>query len=273
MPLKGQSVGFIGGGVMAEALISGLIKSELITAENIFVSDPDTERLMLLKEKNGVNTVENNIELVKSASILIMAVKPQVIDEVLSEIKAHINKNHWVITFAAGITTGHIENHLGEIPVVRVMTNTACLVSAGASALACGSYAAAEHAEICQEIFKSVGKVVTVKEELLDAVTGLSGSGPAYMYVIMEALIDAGVRVGLPRKIATELTVQTMLGAARMVMETGRHPGRLKDMVTTPGGTTAAGMYELEDGGLRVTLMNAVMAATEQSKRISERLK
>ncbi|MBO8136654.1 MAG: pyrroline-5-carboxylate reductase [Desulfotomaculum sp.] len=272
MPLKGQAIGFIGGGVMAEALIEGIIKSELVPAEKIYVSDPDMERLSILQEKNKVNTTENNVQLVQTADILVIAVKPQVLPEVLAEIKPYINRKHWIITFAAGIPTRYIENKLGNVPVVRVMTNTACLVSEGASAVACGSYAGKEHESMCAAIFNSVGKVVTVKEELLDAVTGLSGSGPAYMYVIMEAMIDAGVRVGLPRKIATELTVQTMLGAARMALETGKHPGRLKDMVTTPGGTTAAGMYELEDGGLRVTLMNAVMAATEQSKHMSERL-
>ncbi|MTI81364.1 MAG: pyrroline-5-carboxylate reductase [Firmicutes bacterium] len=273
MPQLGHSIGFIGAGVMAEALISGMVQSEMVNAKDIYVSDPDTERLLMLEEQKGINKVTSNKELLNFADVLILAVKPQVVGEVLTEIKPSIDKNHWFITFAAGIPTSYIENILGEVPVVRVMTNTACLVSEGASALAGGRYALKEHKDACETIFSSVGNVVTVKEDLLNAVTGLSGSGPAYMYVILEALIDAGVRVGLPRKTATELTVQTMMGAAKMAQDTGEHPGRLKDMVTTPGGTTAAGMYQLEDGGLRVTLMNAVMAAAEQSKQMSERLK
>lgn len=269
MALKGQSIGFVGGGVMAEALIRGIINSGLMAGKDIWVSDPDEDRLQFLKESTGSNIARRNQDLVKQVDILILAVKPQVIDEVLTDIKQQINSKHLVISFVAGIQTSHIEVYLGKVPVIRVMTNTACLVSEGASALSCGSYATKEHMEKTEAIFSSVGQVVTVKEELLDAVTGLSGSGPAYMYVILEALIDAGVRVGLPRKVAAALTTQTMLGAAKMVLETGEHPGRLKDMVITPGGTTAAGMYALEDGGLRVTLMNAVMAATEQSKCMS----
>ncbi|WP_031513476.1 pyrroline-5-carboxylate reductase [Desulfofalx alkaliphila] len=270
MPLDGQLIGFLGGGVMAESLIGGLIKNGIVKPEKIFVSDPDEERLQLLKEKTGIKTVADNLQLTQSAQLLIIAVKPQVISEVLADIKQNIKAEHSVISFVAGISTDYIESYLGGTPVVRVMTNTACLVSEGASALCGGKYAESKHIDIAKTIFSSVGKVVTVKEELLDAVTGLSGSGPAYMYVILEALIDAGVRVGLPRKVATALTTQTMLGAAKMVLETGEHPGRLKDMVITPGGTTSAGMYALEDGGLRVTLMNAVMAATEQSKQMSK---
>lgn len=268
--LKNQVLGFLGGGMMAEALITGMLKSEVINAENIFVSDPDKQRLATLKNKTGINTVKTNIELTQVANWLIMAVKPQVVSEVLLAIKPHITTKHALISFAAGISTAYIASYLSKTPVIRVMPNTPCLVAAGVSALSYGTNAQPEHGQVAEAIFQSVGQTVTVKEELIDAVTGLSGSGPAYMYIILEALTDAGVQVGLPRKTAAILATNTMFGAAKMVLETGEPPGQLKDMVTTPGGTTIAGIYALEDGGLRVTLTDAVRAATEQAKQLSK---
>lgn len=264
-----QCVGFLGGGVMAEVLITGIIKSGLLPADNIFVSDINSERLEILEEKLGINKVESNAELVKKAKLLIIAVKPYVLEGVLSDIKEKIASDHEVISIAAGIKISYIENYLGKLSVIRVMPNMPCLVRCGVSAISAGSYSNEEQKKRAKSIFESVGHVVFVEEKLLDAVTGLSGSGPAYMYIILEALSDAGVKAGLSRDIAIDLAVHTMMGSAKMVLETKKHAAELKDMVTTPAGTTIAGIYELEKHGLRSALIAAVNAATERSKELS----
>ncbi|MCL0052378.1 pyrroline-5-carboxylate reductase [Peptococcaceae bacterium] len=266
------SIGFLGGGVMAEALITGIIKSGLLSADKIFVSDINYERLNTLKRKIGIQVVNSNAEILKKAELLIIAVKPHAVDQVLNDIKDEITPSHEIISIAAGIKTSYIESHLNKkVPVIRVMPNTPCLVRSGVSAISCGAYAGAEQESKAKAIFESVGHVVFVEEKLLDAVTGLSGSGPAYMYIILEALSDAGVSVGLPRDIAMSLALHTMIGSAKMVLETKKHPAELKDMVTTPAGTTIAGIRELERGKLRSTLIDAVTAATLRSKQLSSK--
>ncbi|OAT81780.1 pyrroline-5-carboxylate reductase [Desulfotomaculum copahuensis] len=273
MVLSGLKIGCLGGGAMAEALLTGLLNSG-IAAANLFVSDVRPERIEYLQRKLGINGVQGNRDLVQELDIVILAVKPQMVEEVLHETGAAFYPGQTLISIAAGIPTAFIEGFLSQpVAVIRVMPNTACLLGAGASALCAGKYAGAEDRERAMAVFSAVGKAVQVSENLMDAVTGLSGSGPAYMFVILEAMADAGVRVGLPRDIALLLSAQTMLGAARMVMETQEHPGRLKNMVTTPGGTAIAGVYALEEGGLRVTLMRAVEDATGRSREMSAGLK
>jgi len=242
----------------------------LALPEELYVSDVESCRLNYLQDKLGVNPVVSNEVLVDATGIVILAVKPQVIPDVLREIAFFPSEAKTIISIAAGITTSFIESFFAKpVAVVRVMPNTPCLVGEGISAICPGKYAGQEDMKRAWAIFSSVGKVVVVKENLFDAVTGLSGSGPAYMYMILEALTDGGVLMGLPREVARVLSAQTMLGAARMVLETGEHPAKLKDMVTTPGGTTIAGLFALEEGELRATLMEAVEAATEKARDLS----
>lgn len=270
MALNGKSIGFIGAGAMAGALLSGLAKANLVNPEKLFASDINQEQLERLASKLGINTCRENWELVGKVDIVILAVKPQVMERVLKEIRTVAKPDQLFISIAAGITIGFMETFLpSPVPVVRVMPNTPSLVGEGAAAVALGSHANQEHERLATAIFGAVGKVVTVRENLLDSVTGLSGSGPAYVYIMLEALSDAGVRVGLPRDVATTLAAQTVLGAAKMVLETGEHPGKLKDMVTTPGGTTIAGLHALEEGGLRATLINGVLAAVKRAQEMS----
>ncbi|MDA8233391.1 MAG: pyrroline-5-carboxylate reductase [Clostridia bacterium] len=273
MSLQGKKIGFIGAGAMAEALLTGIVKAGLTQPENLCASDVSQERLAHLTDKLGVRKVESNNQLSTESEIIILAVKPQVVSGVLEDIRQVVKPGQVVVSIAAGITISTMEAILGQpVAVVRVMPNTPCLVGAGASALALGTHAGFAEESAVSAILGAVGKVVTIKENLLDSVTGLSGSGPAYMYVILEAFADAGVKVGLPRDVALTLAAQTMLGAAKMVLETGEHPGKLKDMVTTPGGTTINGLYALEKGNLRYTLMKAVKKAAERSAEMSKQV-
>lgn len=270
MSLKGQKIGFLGGGAMGEALITGLLRTGLVAPTEIYVSDISSTRLDYLKQKLGVNTTSDNIAVVREVDIVIMAVKPQVASSVLKKIAVELRPDQTFISIAAGITIGLIESYLeGPIPVVRVMPNAPCLVGEGASAVSAGKNAGGENVAKAMAIFAAAGKAVEVPESMLDCVTGLSGSGPAYMYMILEGFIDGAVRLGLPRDIARELITQTMLGAAKMVQETGEHPGKLKDMVTTPGGTTIAGLFTLEEGALKSLLMKAVAAGTQRSRELT----
>jgi len=270
MTLTGLKLGMIGGGAMAEALVAGLTKAGLVQSGNIRVSDISAERRSFLSEKYQVEIATNNGEVVANTDVIVLAIKPFVMGEVLSEIGNNIGANQVVISIAAGITTAYIENKLVEkVPVVRAIPNTPALIGAGAAAVCPGRWATEEHVKLALAMFGAVGQAVPVAEKLMDAVTGLSGSGPAYMYTIAEALSDAGVRAGLSRDVALTLTVQTMLGAARMVLETKQHPSVLKDMVTTPGGTTAEGLFALEEAGLRVALGRAVEMATVRSRQLS----
>ncbi|KJS77993.1 MAG: Pyrroline-5-carboxylate reductase [Desulfotomaculum sp. BICA1-6] len=271
MPLNNKRIGIIGGGAMAEAIISGILNAGLVTPKHIIVSDMSDGRREHLQNRYGVAAIRDNTEVVHHADLLILAVKPYVIGDVLAQTGGHINENQTVISIAAGITTGFIEKLLvGKVPVVRVMPNTPLLVGAGATAVCSGRWASESHRQLALTLFGAVGLAVPVVENLMDAVTGLSGSGPAYMYVIAEAMADAGVRAGLSREISLALAAQTMLGASRMLLETGSHPGVLKDMVTTPGGTTIEGLYALEEGNLRAVIGKAVENACRRSRQMSE---
>lgn len=265
------TIGCLGAGAMAEAILGGLAGSGMVRPDQLLASDANPGRLDYLQKKLGLKAAHNNVDLVKRANVIILAVKPKVMAHVLSEACSLIKGGQTVISIAAGITTSFIEQYLPEgVPVCRVMPNTPALVGAGASAVCAGSSAGEDSISMALAICSSFGRAVVVDEDLMDSVTGLSGSGPAYMYLIAEAMADAGVKMGLPRDVALTLGTQTMLGAARMVLETGEHPARLKDMVTTPGGTTIAGLFALEDGKLRSAIMKAVQAATERSRELSQ---
>jgi pyrroline-5-carboxylate reductase len=264
-----RTIAFLGGGNMAEALIKGLLAARVSVAERITVTDVSESRLGHLQRTYGVRTQTNNALAVAGADIVVLAVKPQVIDAVLSGIVQATDGNKLVVSIAAGVTIGRIERTLtGRPRVVRVMPNTPALVLAGAAGIAAGPTATESDVATVKEIFGAVGRAVVVDEKLMDAVTGLSGSGPAYVFTVIEALADGGVKAGIARPLALELAAQTVFGASKMVLETKEHPAKLRDMVTSPGGTTIAGMHELEKGRLRAALMSAVDAATKRSKEL-----
>jgi pyrroline-5-carboxylate reductase len=265
-PLK---IGFLGAGKMATALAKGFVSAEIVSPREIIASDPfDTARKNFAGEV-GAKTVAANSEVAKCANVLILATKPDQVSAALAEISGAFTKNHLLISIAAGVTLAKLEAALpAGARVIRVMPNTPALVGEGASAFALGKNATAADGELAKKLLSAVGVAFQVKESLLDAVTGLSGSGPAYVYQFIEALSDGGVAAGLPRDIATKLAAQTVLGGAKMVLETGQHPGALKDQVTSPGGTTIEGLHALEKGRLRATVMSAVRAATEKSRKL-----
>jgi pyrroline-5-carboxylate reductase len=264
-----KKIAFIGGGNMAEALIKGLIAAGTAKPDQIVVTDVSSDRLAHLNKTYGIIIHMSNLDAAREVGIIILCVKPQVIEKVLTEISAGVDDKKLVISIAAGIGIAKIEKSLKDgSRVVRVMPNTPALVLAGAAAIAGGKAATSDDLALAQGIFNSVGRAMIVEEKLMDAVTGLSGSGPAYVFLIIDALSDAGVKSGLPRQLALELAAQTVYGAAKMVLETGEHPGKLRDMVTSPGGTTIEGLHALEKGKLRATLMNAVEAATARSKEL-----
>lgn len=264
-------IGFLGAGKMASALAKGIVKAGVARPEDLIASDVmDGARAAFAKDV-GCKVTSSNVEVAASSDILIVAVKPDQVEGVLHELAGKVTDRHLIVSIAAGVTISRLAGALKSgARVVRVMPNTPALVGASASAFSLGGSATDDDAALAQRIFSAVGVAYQVKESLLDAVTGLSGSGPAYGYAIIEALSDGGVAAGLPREVATKLAAQTMFGAAKMVLETGMHPGALKDMVTSPGGTTIEGLHELEKGGLRGTLMNAVRAAAEKSKKLGQ---
>lgn len=256
---------------MAEALVSGILKSQLAPPANICATDISTNRLEYFQKTFQIQVGSDNVQETKRADVIILCVKPQVMDTVLSEIEGELSSQQLLISVAAGYPLKRIHEHLGEnVSVVRAMPNTPAIIQEGVTALAGSSGLSTHHLQLAQTIFEAVGKVVIVEESLMDAVTGLSGSGPAYVYLVIEALTDGGVRVGLPRAVAGVLAAQTVLGAARMVLETGEHPALLKDRVTSPGGTTIAGIQQLETGRLRATFMKAVEAATNRSRELGQ---
>jgi pyrroline-5-carboxylate reductase len=266
-----SKIGFIGAGKMATALAKGIIQAKLVSPRQVVASDPSEAARVEFAKATGANLVRSNLEVVKSANVLVLAVKPDQTAPVLAEIRSEFGTGHLLISIAAGVPLAKLEAALEPgARVIRVMPNTPALVGASATAFAPGKSASAGDGLTALEIFSSVGVAFAVKESLLDAVTGLSGSGPAYACLIIEALSDGGVAAGLPREVATRLAAQTLLGAARMVLETGQHPGALKDMVASPGGTTIEGLHELEKGKLRGTLMNAVRAAADKSRRLGQ---
>jgi pyrroline-5-carboxylate reductase len=265
------TIGFVGAGNMAEALIRGLLKGGHVDAAQISASGPRAERVEELRERFGIHTTTDNREVVARSRILVLSVKPQIMRRVLTEIADSLREDVLVISIAAGVPIATIEARLRrEVRIVRAMPNTPALVDAGATAIARGAHATDDDTALAKRIFDAVGLTVVLEEIHLDAVTGLSGSGPAYMFLILEALSDAGVKVGLSRRNAQLLAAQTVLGSAKLLLETNYHPGLLKDMVTSPGGTAIAGLHTLEEGGLRTTLMNAVEVATNRSKELGK---
>jgi pyrroline-5-carboxylate reductase len=269
MSLKGKRVGFVGGGNMGEALIRGLLGANLVPPELMAATDVRTERTAQLTRQFGITAHDNNPRLVREADVVILAVKPQVMASVLAEIAPVVTARHLLISIAAGVATATIRAGLGkDARIVRVMPNTPALVLQGAAAIAGGAGAAPEDLAVAEEIFGAVGRVVVLDEGAMDAVTGLSGSGPAYVAIVIESLADGGVRMGLDRATAMTLATQTVLGAAQLLLETGMHPGVLKDMVSSPGGTTIAGITALEEGGVRATFIRAVERATLRSREL-----
>ncbi len=265
-----RRIGFIGGGNMAAALIRGLLHSQTVSPEQIQASDVKAERLAELHAKYGIATTQDNEALGRWADVIVISVKPQIVDRVLAPIAAalegSLTENDLVVSIAAGVPLESIEARLPKgARVVRAMPNTAAIALAGATAIAPGTHATQADLDVAKGLFDAVGRCVVLDESLLDAVTGLSGSGPAYVMLMIEALADGGVKVGLGRDTALLLAAQTVYGAAKLQLETGEHPGRLKDMVTSPGGTAIAGLHTLEAGGLRRTLIDAVEAATNRA--------
>ncbi len=269
--LDSRKIGVVGAGHIGTAVIGGLVRAKLTSPKNIIASRRNTGSLDDIAGKLGIHTTSDNRKVVKSSEIVILAVKPINAREVMSEIKDLVTPQHIIISVMAGIKTSFINSYLGvECPVIRTMPNTPVLVDAGATAISKGGFATDEHLKLALTIFKSVGSVEVVPESLLDAVTGLSGSGPAYVYMVIEAMTDGGVKMGIPRQIAFRLAAQTVFGASKLVIETGKHPAILKDEVTTPGGTAIAAVHELETHGLRTMLINAVSTATVRSKELSK---
>ena len=269
--LKGKHVGILGTGNMGEALVHGLLHGHVCRPEQILCSDVRPERLKSVREMHGVKGTHHNPEVVKQSDILILSVKPQIMKQVVEEIAKHLDLSKLVISIAAGISLDSIESCAKkELKLIRVMPNICVSVREGASAISAGKHADKDDLMMAKAIFDSVGKSIFTEEYLLDAVTGLSGSGPAYIFLIVDALADAGVKVGLSRNDALLLASQTVLGAAKMLIQTGEHPGRLKDMVTSPGGTAIAGLHTLEQGGVRTTLINAVEVATTRARALGD---
>jgi len=272
--LKEKKIGIIGTGNMGEALIDGLIHSRSSVPENIICSDIRSDKLKLARENYGITSKTNNTDVVKLSDIIIYAIKPQIMTKILKETNDYLDSSKIIISIAAGVPLSYIESCLNkELRLIRVMPNIAASVKEGASAIAPGSHVLKNDLQVAKAIFDSVGKSVIIEESLMDAITGLSGSGPAYIFLIVDALADAGVKMGLARDDSLFLSSQTVLGAAKLLIETKEHPGQLKDKVTSPGGTAIAGLHTLEQGGLRTTLINAVEAATNRAKELGELMK
>jgi len=263
--------GVLGAGMMAEALCKGLAEANEVQYPDMSAYDPNPARQELFAGL-GCTVCATIAEVVTRSKVILISVKPDTVAKVLTDVRPQLTKEHLLISIAAGVTLASLEEAAGGIPrVVRVMPNTPCLVRQSASGLSLGATATGADGELVKRLFDSVGVCHVVDEKLLDAVTGLSGSGPAYVFQVIEALSDGGVAAGLPRPVATSLAAQTVAGAAQMVLQTGTHPGALKDQVTSPGGTTIAGVHELERGGLRAALMNAVTAAAKRATELGQK--
>ncbi|MDH3329183.1 MAG: pyrroline-5-carboxylate reductase [Desulfobulbaceae bacterium] len=266
-----HKIGIVGGGQMGEALIRGIIHSGLLSADKIMISDPDRDRCQYLLSTYSIKIADSAESLADTCSILILAIKPQIMTKVLDMYRQSISGKHLIISIAAGISIQSIEKLLGDtVKVIRVMPNTPALVLAGASALSPNSKATREDIDTALQIFSAIGTCFEVDEKLLDAVTGLSGSGPGYVFAFIEAMVDGGVLAGLPRPVAEKLVLQTVYGSAKLAMESGEPPAVLKGRVTSPGGTTITGLHVLEESGFRGAVMTAIDAATERSKELGQ---
>ena len=268
--MPGLHVAVLGAGKMGGILLQAFLKNNLLAPEQIFATVQHAERAKVLSAQSGVEVTTDNLAAAQQADVILVGVKPVQVPALIQEIKPALSPKKLVLSFAASVHTRAIEDGAGcELSVIRAMPNTPAMLAAGVTALCAGRFVSAEQMAVAQKIFQTVGKTVVVDEKHMDAVTGLSGSGPAFLYIIIEALAEAGVNVGLPRDVATLLAAQTTLGSARMVLETGYHPALLKDAVTTPAGCTVDGILELEEGGLRVTLIKAVKRATQRAKELA----
>jgi pyrroline-5-carboxylate reductase len=265
-------IAFLGAGAMGEALMRGFISAGLFEPAEIAAFDADATRLEFVANALQIEAAPDSTQCVNGAEVVIVAVKPHLVEPALVPLSKVLSPEQTVISVAAGVTTSQLEAPLENgVPVVRIMPNTPALVGHAASAICLGRNAGEKQRLLAHKLFGAVGLAVDADEKLLDAVTGLSGSGPAYVYVFIEALSDAGVKMGLPREVSTRLAAQTVMGAAQMVLQTGSHPGELKDKVTSPGGTTIAGLHALESGGFRGAVYDAVQAATERSRELSKK--
>jgi pyrroline-5-carboxylate reductase len=263
-------IGFLGAGRMATALARSWLGAGLVRAPGCRASDPVPQARQTFTDQTGCPAAADNLEVAEASDVLVLAVKPQSMPALLAEVRPAV-RGRLVVSIAAGVTLRHLADGLGpDCRLVRVMPNTPCLVGASASGYTPGDRTTPEDIALVDRLLGAVGRAFRLPEALLDAVTGLSGSGPAFVYLMIEALSDGGVRVGLPREVATALAAQTVLGAAKMVLETGSHPGALKDMVASPGGTTIAGLHALERGGVRGALMDAVEAATRRAVELGK---
>ena len=270
--LREKKIGFIGGGNMGEALISGLVLSKAAKPENIICSDIAEDLLEEIQNKYGISTTTDNIEVAKKSDIVVYATKPQILGSVLKETASVLDQSKLIISIAAGVPLAAIAAGLHkDLRLIRVMPNICAFVKESATAIAAGKFASKDDVALARAIFDSVGETVFIQENILmDAFTGLSGSGPAYIFIIVEAMADAGVKMGLSRKDSLFLSTQTVLGAAKLLLESKEHPGQLKDRVASPGGTAIAGIHTLEQGGLRTTMINAIESATKRSKELGD---
>jgi pyrroline-5-carboxylate reductase len=270
--MPGVKIAVLGTGKMGGILLQGFLKNNLFAPDQIMATVQHADRAVALSAQFGVTVMTDNLEAARDADIILLGVKPIQVPALVAEIKPALNDRKLLVSFAASVTTRAIEDAAGcDLGVIRAMPNTPAMIGAGVTALCPGRFCTAEQLAVGQRIFATVGRAVIVDEKHMDAVTGLSGSGPAFLYIIIEALAEAGVNVGLPRDVATLLAAQTTLGSARMVLETGYHPALLKDQVTTPAGCTVDGILELEEGGLRVTLIKAVKRATARARELAAR--
>jgi pyrroline-5-carboxylate reductase len=265
------SVAILGAGKMGGILLQAFLKNNLVNAESIFATVQHKERAVALSAQFGVQVATDNVVAAQAADVIILGVKPWQATALLTEIKPALTAKKLVLSIAAGVTIGEMEEAAGKgVAVIRAMPNTPAMLTAGMTAYCRGKHVTDEQMKIAQRIFQTVGRAVVVEEKHMDAVTGLSGSGPAFFYIIVEALAEGGVNMGLPRDTATLLAAQTMFGSARMVLETGYHPAMLKDAVTTPAGSTVDGILALEEGGLRAALIQAVRKATLRAKELAK---
>jgi pyrroline-5-carboxylate reductase len=266
-----RKLAIIGAGKLGEGLLSSLLASQLIPVERVWATVAHQPRADYTAQKYGVRVGTDNVEAITGADLVLICLKPQQVRGFLQEVKKQLRRDALLISVAASVTTRLIESELGHpARIVRAMPNTPCLIRQGMTAIARGTHATDEDVQLAETLFRSMGRTAVADEKHMDAITGLSGSGPAYAYMIIESLAEGGVKLGLPRDLATLLSAQTLLGASAMVLETGEHPAKLKDVVTTPAGCTIDGLLELEEGGLLVTLIKAVVRAAERARQLVE---